>query len=182
MSTASRNWTATHWEREGVPGAAVVDLDSRVIYRVTIGRGNGRVWVSTLDLDPEIGEVEPASLRRVPLAALALYVAKYLDARESEQRALREGTGKPDDSKLVLGMFGPEVRVHGTTYGEVPDSATVARLLKEGDTRQTLAVKYARSPSTVSDWIGRAYREVPEMMPPRRPGGRRPAPKPPDAE
>lgn len=62
------------------------------------------------------------------------------------------------------------------TKHDVPDSAVLARMIREeGYTRKRLAEHFHRAPSTISDWIGRAYRETPELMPPRG-KGRRPRP------
>lgn len=197
MQTPHRNWSAVAWERfeKGVvpaadpecgpdtgrvrvKGAEVIDHATGALYRVTIGRGEGRVWVRTIEVEPLSGTVDPAALRRIPLASLATYVALFLDQREDEELARHTGGGKPSRSSLVFGAAGRGVlRPDALERGTVPEPAEVARLLREGHTRRTLAQLYSRSPSTVSDWIGRAYREVPKMMPPRHPGGRRPDPK-----
>lgn len=203
MQTPHRNWSAVAWERvekaevapvadlEDAPdvrrvrvkGAEVLDQATGTCYRVTIGRGEGRVWVRTIEIDPLSGPVDPAALRRVPLTSLATYVALFLDQREAEDLARGAGGGKPSGSSLAFGAAGRgTLRPDALERGTVPEPAEVARLLNEGHTRRTLAQLYVRSPSTISDWIGRAYREVPKMMPARRPGGRRPAPKTPDGK
>jgi len=166
-----------------VDGAAVHDPARGVTYRVTIGQGEGRVWLRTLEVvpdDPAEPGVSNAVLRRVPAVALAEFVALFHD-RRARLRDAAGGTDPDDPDALdALQQHGRTLARAATTpgglapaRGDVPTSAELAALLREGMTRQRLAERFHRSPSTISDWIGRAYREVPDQMPPRR-RGRRP--------
>ncbi|MCW2845851.1 MAG: hypothetical protein JWN22_3767 [Nocardioides sp.] len=189
MTPTHRNWQVTTDHRvkdqhdpetgdwigtEEVMGGVVHDPDRGVLYRVTLGRrrqgkgdsergvthrepvGSGpAVWLASLTIEPRNGApVDAAMLRRVPVQRLAEAVATQY-AREA---ALWAGD---DDEPLPS-----EVSLRG----DVPTSEQVEAMLLGGETRQTIAARYSRSPSTVSDWIGRAYRERPQTMPPRRRG------------
>ncbi len=189
MTPTHRNWQVTtdhqvhdrhdpetgDWiGAEEVMGGVVHDPDRGVLYRVTLGRrrqGKGdpergvthrepigagpAVWLASLTIEPQNGApVDAAMLRRVPVQTLAEAVATQY-AREAALWA-------HDDDGRVTGEV--------SLPGDVPTSEQVEAMLLSGETRQTIAARYSRSPSTVSDWIGRAYRERPQTMPPRRRG------------
>lgn len=192
MTPIERNWEAVPWTRNevvlnpqtgayrgevGIEGAQVTDRSRGVTYRVTIGQGDGRgVWLRTLEVVPlaEGVAVDQPMLRRVPVAALAAYVAVALAGwkhAETAHRLAASERGEPEPGGLLQFVLpgGISLRDDG-----VPTSDELAAMLRAGETRHTIAARYSRAPSTVSDWIGRAYREVPELMPPRR-RGRRPS-------
>lgn len=189
MTPIHRNWQVTtdhrmsdHYDPESgdwigageVMGGVVHDTDRNVIYRVTLGRrrqskgdpergvthrepvGSGpAVWLASLAIEPQNGApVDAAMLRRVPVQRLAEAVATQY-AREAALWAHDSDEALPSEVSL---------------RGDVPTSEQVEAMLLSGETRQTIAARYSRSPSTVSDWIGRAYRERPQTMPPRRRG------------
>jgi hypothetical protein len=208
MNPTHRNWDATLWHRHA--RAAFVSLENRdpedvepddleprevlqdgvqirdfaygMTYLVTIGRANGRVWLRSLEIEPhrDNARIDNAALRRIPVQVLAEYAALYLDDRDRVRKAIGTGAPRPTTGTQAFGIRAPRGSIRMPGEQAVPTSAEVAALLKEGHTRKTLAAMFYRTPSTISDWIGRAYREVPDQMPPRRPGGRRPAntPKP----
>lgn len=141
----------------GDPGASVVDFDTRTSYRATIGRGEGAVWLESLSIEHVDGApVDRETLRRVPVQQIAEATAQCIEEnREPGTIVIRGG----------------EVRVP-SDVGNRPSSEELAVLMREGHNRRTLAAKFYRSLSTVDDWIGKARREVPELMPPPGKGGR----------
>ena len=152
-------------------GASVFDADHRVTYYVTVGRGNGQVWIRSIEVEVErTGQrIDNAVLRRIPLATLAEHVALFLDRRALTRASI--GAGRPKEGRLPLfGTIAPpgSIRLEGN---EVPTTTELARMLRDGHTRATIAQHFERSPSTVSDWIRRAYREVPEQMPQKKKPG-----------
>lgn len=122
----------------------------KTVYLVTVGKrpsteGNsdGGFFLGSLAIEPQDGSpVDQDMLRRIPVQQIA--DAVVIKAREESRRR-----GTPPDTG-------------------VPTSAQIEAMLKSGENRHTIAARYSRSPSTVSDWIGRAYRERPDTMPPRR--------------
>lgn len=138
------------------PGAEVHDPDRRVTYRVSVGVRDGRAVVRTLEIEPD-DDTTPVdvAMLRVPVDALARFVQVFLAEHESAGGGFfmvrPGGISLPDD---------------------VPTPEEIAALRSRGVSREDIAKQYSRSLSTVDDWIGRAYREVPDLMPPRRRGPR----------
>lgn len=183
MAPLQRNWSASSWERIGSPdpGVGIVDTDRGVIYYVTIGRDTeGEPFIATLEIEPQPGvPVDSLMLRRVPVTTILDYALAYLHYR-AELLAARGSGRKPAGNPLVFGMAAPgAIEIDDG----MPTSEEIAEMMTRGMTRHDIAKRYGRKPSTVSDWIGKAYREVPELMPPKR-AGRKPAkrdPQTPDA-
>lgn len=142
----------------GTPGASIHDFDNRTTYRATIGRGEGAVWLESLSIEHTDGApVDRASLRRVPVQQIAEATAQNIEENsEPGVIVIRDG----------------EVELASDRRSVRPTSEELAALIREGHNRRTLATKYGREVSTVDDWIGRARREVPELMPPPGKGGR----------
>lgn len=189
----SRNWTygpflptgARSSSREAPfsEGVRVHDSERHLSYRVTLLATPRGPRVRTLEVIPDDPDavLSKADLGRVPLVTLAEYAALYLD----KQHAMRDRARATDHTdEQTLEALGEDIRSHTRTLFtagglrtryDIPDSTTLARMIREeGFTRTRLAKHFGRAPSTISDWIGRAYREVPELMPPRG-KGRRPA-------
>lgn len=146
------------FDEPGELGASIHDYDTRTTYRATIGRGEGTVWLESLSIEHTDGApVDRASLRRVPVQQIAEATAQSI-----------EENSEPD---VLIVVRDGEVRLP-SDVADMPSSEELAALMREGHNRRTLAARYHRSLSTVDDWIGRARREVPELMPPPGKGGR----------
>lgn len=142
----------------GTLGASIHDHDQRTTYRATVGRGEGAVWLESLQIEHTDGRpVDRADLRRVPVQQIAEATAQCI-----------EENSEPG----VLVVRDGELELDADRRTDMPSSEELAALMREGHNRRTLAVRYSRSLSTVDDWIGRARREVPELMPPPGKGGR----------
>lgn len=141
----------------GTLGALIEDLDTQTRYRATIGRGDGKVWLRTLEVQrTDGGKVDREAMRRVPVQQIAEAVAQSLEENlDPDTIVIRNG----------------DVRLP-SDVGDMPSSEEIATLMRAGHTRRTLAARYSREVSTIDDWIGRARGDVPDLMPPRPPGGR----------
>lgn len=188
MGRVHREWSAAAWHREesGDVGVQVFDAAYQVCYRVAVGWKEGVPYLETLQVVPLDGAaVDQAMLRRVPIATLTDYAVAYLALRTELWES--RGKARPPGNPLVLGgLAGPGAIRPGTDKRDVPPTnEELAQMLRQLQgtpgivPRNEIAKRYGRSPSTVSDWIGKAYREVPELMPPKRGGRppRKPTPK-----
>jgi hypothetical protein len=188
MTPAHRNWSAGPWVRfepvtdpesgayrgeTAVEGAVVSDEPNGVAYKVTLNKTPTGPTLRTLEVVPLDGQpIDQPMLRRVPVATLAAYVAKFLALQERHARAERNKRvhGRSSD---VLTLARPGgIELPGDAH-ERPTDEQVADWLRAGETRSTIAELTGKSPSTVDDWIRRARRLYPDLPQARR--GRRPA-------
>lgn len=130
-----------------VRGAEVSDPDAGVAYRVTIRRSAEGPVLRTLKIEPRNGQpIDPATLRRVPVATLAQYVHEFL--------ILLEETNGAGELLMFVGPGGVLLPQEKTSL----NAETVAELLRQGHTRHTIAAKgYALS--TADEWIRKARAE-----------------------
>lgn len=169
----SRNWSVAGWTRtrpdapepqtirvkdeQGQPwtlteqpdpeyeqqGATIRDESAGVTYNVTITRRGNNAYVSSLNIEPDSGQLTADQLRKVNVDLLADAVRQYLDqAAELE----------PDE---VL-IFRPgAVRLRG----ETPDLAELAEQIESGKRLEDLEKHYGVSRATVSRWVRQARDE-----------------------
>lgn len=147
MTPIQRNWTVTGWSRpeevlaaDGtlvlghgnepriryVRGAQIHDRDRGVAYRVTIGRSPGRVWLRTVEVEPdEDRPVDAAILGAVPAQRLADATAQFLAEQD-----------KLSSTELRL-----DLREHPVVDlpNDPPTPERVADLHRSGETRRTMA-------------------------------------------
>jgi hypothetical protein len=145
MSTTSpRDWRIRATPE--TPGAATItDRDAGLTYTVTIGKGPGQVWLTSLTITTtrKRQRIDHDVLARLPVTRLAEAVARHLAPAAPRSRRKRQRPGPPDLREL-------------------------AALYKKGETRQTLAPRYGASISTVDRWLGEARRAG--LIPPARTG------------
>lgn len=144
---------AAHERTEQTRGAEIVDPERRVTYRATVGRGEGRAWLRTVEVIPHDEEPDP-KVFRVPVQAVADMTALIL-AQQGES-----------DSVFIMGETPPR-------EGQ-PDAEQLAALLHQGETRRTLAARFDKSVSRVDDWLRLARRERPDLDWPARRRGPKP--------
>ena len=119
-------------------GARITDRDAGLVYEATIGRRNGRVWLTsqTVLTTTENQRIDQAAIRKVPVQRIAEQVAHHL---AEEARA-----GMPVFSEAA------------PLKGERPSTQQVARDWRQGLGRAELATAYGFSPYTVDDWLREA--------------------------
>lgn len=119
-------------------GARITDRDAGLVYEATIGRRNGRVWLTsqTVLTTTENQRIDQAAIRKVPVQGIAEQVALHL---AEEGRA-----GMPVFSEAA------------PLKGERPSTQQVARDWRQGLGRAELATAYGFSPYTVDDWLREA--------------------------
>ncbi len=146
----------------GVPGAEIIDLDRGLVYRATTVATPQGPKVRSIEVRTQGDRpLTPALVRATPLQAIADEVAVLAAARQSASPTtliVDDGTGPAGGLELPSDTDG------------VPTSEEVAALLRAGETRRTIAARYERSVTAVDKWIGRARRERPDLMPPKRTG------------
>lgn len=138
-----------------IVGARIEDPDRGVVYWARISR-DGSPRLVRLEIETTSGQpVDQRALGRVPVRWIEDATAELLAANE-----------RP----VVVLLSGDQVTDPG-----IPTSKEVAAMMRDEKLkRRDIAARYNRSVSTVDDWIGRARREVPHLMPPRDARGRRP--------
>lgn len=150
-----RTLLAAHHRSATVRGAEITDPDRRVSYRATIGRGDGRVWLRSVEIIPDDPDPD-ARVWRVPHQAIAEAVALQL---AEEDRVAANGWFQVGPNRIGDGIPTPE---------------ELAELLRRGENRHTIAARYDRSTSRVDDWLRAARRDRPDLDWPRRRRGPKP--------
>lgn len=129
---------------ETLPGAQVYDDERGVTYRATLQGDDGHRSLRTVEVIPDEGVVDP-SIYRVPASLLAVLTAEVVAATE-------EGFATLDNRNDVA-------------RGYRPSAEELARLIREGHTRNSIAETFDRKVSTVDQWLRRARRELPHEFP-----------------
>ncbi|MDP3969107.1 MAG: hypothetical protein Q8Q02_12590 [Nocardioides sp.] len=149
---------------DGRPGAEIHDHDRHVTYRATVDP-------ATSDLDHlEVivhGWIDDNAMKRVPVARIRREVLAQV-AADAQARA-EEGHGEV----FTLVLPGGLTEGDGTRYAP-PPLEEVAQLMRKGLDRHALAERYGRPVRTVDGWIRRARQQMPDQMPARTSGRRRP--------
>jgi hypothetical protein len=133
-------------------GARICDDEAGIVYEATIGRGNGRVWLTSLSIvlaDPR-RQIDRELLRRVPAQRIAEQVAMQLAADEAREAA---GPTYTDDGQEVLRIVtaSPARRARGDRPS---DAELIEDVIVSGLGRRQIAEKYRASLSTVDNWLG----------------------------
>lgn len=152
-------WHAAHIRH----GAEIHDHDRNVTYRATVDP-------ETSDLDHlEVivhGWPDDNVMKRVPVARIRRQVL----AQVADDARARAASGPEVVSVVLPGGL----REGGGTRYAPPPLEEVARLMRDGLDRHALAERYGRPLRTVDGWIRRARQQMPDQMPARTSGRRRP--------
>lgn len=124
-----------------IPAGRITDRENGLVYEVTLGRGNGRVWINglsifTMDPQDRIGQDTIRGLSLREMQERAASVIEGMQTKEGLAELLRDGAPPPKSER--------------------PSPELVAELMDKGWTRRDFAKHFGRELSTVDDWRGEA--------------------------